>query len=97
MMSFRNDALSDIVELNGNYYYIDSCYTMDHGYETMIFPCDSNGEVTDWGELYAEWYDSRTEMANRHKAIVADLKGTFENATEENKSFLSRIVDALSD
>lgn len=94
-MSFRNDALTNIVELDGNYYYIDSCYTLDQGYETMIFPCDSNGNVTDWGELYAEWYNTRTEMESRHKEIVADLKGTFENATEENKSLLGRICDAL--
>lgn len=92
---FRNEALSNIVELEGNYYYIDSCYTFDHGYETMIFPCDSNGNVTDWGELYAEWYEDRAAMEARHKEIVADLKSTFENATEENKSFLSRLIDAL--
>lgn len=87
----------NIVEFNGDHYYISSCYTLDHGYETMIFPCDDNGNVTDWSELYAEWYDSETEMEKRHNEIVADLKGTFDNATEENKSTLSRLADMLNE
>lgn len=27
--------------------------TFDHGDETMIFPADSKGNVTDWTDLYA--------------------------------------------
>ena len=71
---FRNDALTDVVELDGKFYYIDSCYTLDHGYETMVFPCDSKGNVTDWGELYAEWYDDQPSMERRHSEIVQNLK-----------------------
>lgn len=29
--------LSNVVYRNGKYYYVSSCYTFDHGYETMIF------------------------------------------------------------
>lgn len=70
---FREDALSDIVKLNGNYYFIDSCYTMDHGYETMVFSCDSEGNVTDWSDLYAKRYATRAEMVLGHKKTIANL------------------------
>lgn len=69
----RETALSDVVKLNGNYYYVDSCYTLDHGYETMVFACDSNRNVTDWSDLYCEIYDNRDEMEIRHYEIIADL------------------------
>lgn len=41
-----NTALTNIVELNGSHYYVDSRYTFDAGYETMVFPCNENGNVT---------------------------------------------------
>ena len=69
----NNEKLSVVVELNGNYYYVDSCYTLDHGYETMVFACDANGNVTNWGDLYAEWYDNAAEMETGHNNIVANL------------------------
>lgn len=70
---FRKDALSNIVELNGNYYYVDSCHTLDHGYETMVFACDSEGNVTDWSDLYAERYTTRAEMKLGHVETIANL------------------------
>ena len=73
MFDFREGSLTNVVEYKGNYYYIDSCFTADHGYETMVFPCDEKGNVTDWGELYCEIYDTQTEMEVGHKAIVANL------------------------
>ena len=74
MTNFRKDALTDIVELDGKFYYIDSCYTLDHGYETMIFPCDSNGNVTSWNELYVEWYDDESSMITKHGELVNNLR-----------------------
>ena len=66
--------LSDVVQVNRNYYWVDSCLTMDHGYETMIFPCDRNGNVTDWIDLYCENYRAEEEMAIRHVAIVEKMR-----------------------
>ena len=69
----ESTKLSNVVEHKGNYYFVDSCYTLDHGYETMIFPCDENGNVTNWGELYCEIYDTQSKMEDTHNAIVADI------------------------
>lgn len=73
LISNRDTVLTDIVEVNGNYYYVDSRYTFDHGYETMVFPCDSNGKVTNWRDLYANWYDTNTEMEIGHAETIANL------------------------
>ena len=78
MTNFRLGALTDIVEFNGNHYYIDSVDTFDCGYETMIFPCDEKGKVTSWSELYCERYDNATEMEARHKEIVSNLGAVLE-------------------
>lgn len=69
----ESTKLSDVVEHKGNYYFVDSCYTLDHGYETMIFACDENGNVTDWGDLYCDIHLSERQMIDAHKAIVADI------------------------
>ena len=53
LISDRNGALTDIVEIKGKYYYVDSCFTFDNSYETMVFPCTPNGTVTNWMDLYA--------------------------------------------
>lgn len=71
--NFRENALTDIVELNGNYYYIDSVDVPFSGCETMVFHCNENGNVSDWSELYCERYTDAIEMETRHKEIVANL------------------------
>lgn len=65
-------ALTDIVISNGIYYLVDSRLTFDHGYETMAFFCDPEGNVTNWTDVYANWYSSLTEMQRFHKKIVAN-------------------------
>lgn len=40
----------------GQYVWVDTCFTMDHGWETMVFPCDEQGNVTDRGDLDMNCY-----------------------------------------
>ena len=37
-----------------NFFYADRSYVPFTGMETMIFPCDKEGEVTSWLELYCD-------------------------------------------
>ena len=64
---------SDIVERNGKYYWVDSCWTDDHRYETMVFPCKRNGKVTSYWDLYCETYSTASKMKLRHMQIVNDI------------------------
>ena len=67
-------SLHSIVKIEENHYCVDSCYTLDHGYETMVFSCDDKGNVTDWNDLYAKWYDTHAKMETGHREIVANLQ-----------------------
>lgn len=60
---------SDVVELNGKYYYCDTAYTFDRGYESMAFECDKNGEVLDWSEVAVNW-----DTAISHDEFVQNLE-----------------------
>ena len=73
-INFRAGALTDVVNHNGNYYYIDSVDVPYSGCETAIFHCDAKGKVTDWREVYMERHIDQTEMEERHKYIVHHLR-----------------------
>lgn len=66
-------AVTNIVNLNGNYFYVDSRYTFDAGFETMVFECDKNGNVINWMDLYVKHYKTQEEMNAHHKEIVENL------------------------
>lgn len=51
----------------GQYVWVDTCWTMDHGYETMVFPCDERGNVTDWGELDVSLYPNAENARAGHE------------------------------
>lgn len=76
-------GLCHIIESNGQMYYVDSCFTFDHGLETMVFPWDEeNEEVESWSEVYGEWHDSYDEMRKRHRFIIEN----FEEVSDEEES-----------
>lgn len=53
------------IEVGGNFYLVSRAFTFDRGDETMIFPGDESGEVTDWGEVYAGYsVDHATAIRN---------------------------------
>lgn len=62
---------SDVVKLlDGQYVWIDTCYTFDHGWETMVFECDENGDVVSWWDLDSDRYFSEAEAAVGHDRMV---------------------------
>lgn len=68
------NAFTDVVKLNDKYYVVDSVYTLDKGYETMIFDGDKNGEVTDWSGVYTEYHSNYEEMKSRHNYIIGNIQ-----------------------
>lgn len=66
----RRKHVRSLVQLSGEKYVaVDSCYTKDHGYETMVFAADSKGHILDWMDLDAETYATVDEMMIGHKAM----------------------------
>ena len=41
----KEREIAHIVKSDKRYYYIDSAFTKDMGYETMAFSCNKKGEV----------------------------------------------------
>ena len=68
---------------DGNYYYVDSGWTQDMGYETMAFSCYETGRVKSWQDLAADWYETREEMEEAHSKFIETLEERMENYTHE--------------
>lgn len=71
------DALAvftEIVYTDNKYYYVDSRFTLDNGFETMVFICNEFGQVLSWKDLYAEWYTDVNEMYIGHLRVVNDIE-----------------------
>lgn len=70
--------LANIVQTSdGMFYYVDSCYTMDAGYETMAFVCDDREhdfEVLSWTDRCCRRYPSVEDMIAGHKEICENLE-----------------------
>lgn len=72
----NRQGLTSIVKLNSNgkYYYIDSAWTFDHGYELMVFSYDmQTKEVVSWHDLYSETFDNVDDMLARHRELNETL------------------------
>lgn len=50
-----------VFQKDDNFFYADLSFTIDHGYECMIFPCDKNGKVKSWQEVFVKLYDGVSE------------------------------------
>lgn len=45
-----------------------------HGWETMVFPCDAEGNVTDWCEAFGTQWKDETEARLGHDKTVATFQ-----------------------
>lgn len=60
--------LSTIVRTKGGQYvWVDTCFTLDHEFETMVFPCDERGNVTDWRDLDMHLYPNAESAKMGHE------------------------------
>ena len=65
--------LSHIVECNGKKYFVDSNFTLDYGYETMVFDVLENEKIC-WSGIYTERYSSYEKMEKQHYIICNNLE-----------------------
>lgn len=75
IMNTDRTKLRDTVKMpSGEYVCIDSCYTLDHGYETMAFAADENGNISDYMDIYADRYNSVEEMKEGHERVCENFR-----------------------
>lgn len=71
----RMKQLTEVIKRGDKHYYVSTNDTFDHGFETMIFAFDLySGKVTDWGELYAERYDTELAAAVGHTRAINNFQ-----------------------
>lgn len=56
------------------YVWIDTCFTLDHGWETMVFASDKNGKVLDWMALDCDIYATESQASEGHDEMVEKWK-----------------------
>lgn len=67
--------LTDTIKTkNGRFVVVDTCYTLDHGLETMVFTSDEQGNVTSWTDLDAETYSTPEEAEEGHRQMIEKWK-----------------------
>lgn len=77
----KGRTLASLVKHNRAVYYVDSAYTFDKGYETMIFKTNGNPKITimgelkgvDWSGIYTEHYQDEESMRIKHKYIIENI------------------------
>lgn len=58
-------------------------------YETMIFPCDPDGGITNYGEIYCDRYTEAHDALDGHQRAV--------NSFVLSDDMLRRVSDSLGD
>lgn len=53
------------------HYVVDTCRTLDHGNESMVFACDEDGVIIDWLDLDCDCFIPDEAMKDRHEAMVS--------------------------
>lgn len=49
---------------------VSSVYTLDCGFETMVFPADEEGKILEFNDYECVHYSTYEEMCKGHKKIV---------------------------
>ena len=69
----RNERIKrDVIEVEGSYYVVDTHHLSQGKFETIIFPCDKDGEITNYDEVAVETYDTEKDALDNHERILKD-------------------------
>mgnify|MGYP001617061459 CR=1 FL=1 len=63
----RSGAKQVLVKRGKKYFVVSSVYALFSGFETLVFPADAKGNITDWGDVAGGSGCSR-------KHAIAELK-----------------------
>ncbi len=61
----RTIYLENVVEYNGEHYYISSLFA-DEGFQTLVFHYDTTNGIDNWNPLYIHMYRTSEEMERGH-------------------------------
>ena len=66
---------STVVELEGRHYWVSTLRAPSSNdyFDTLVFPCDDKGQVTDYAYVYEERYSTLEEAKAGHERVVREL------------------------
>lgn len=56
------------------YVLVDTCYTLDRGWKTMVFASDKNGNVSNWSDLDCDVYATNFQASDGHDEMIERWK-----------------------
>ena len=75
IVKVRDRFCANIVRCGNVYYYVDTAYTFDAVWETMVFLYDEKEKaVADWTDRYVERYSTEKNALKRHDEICNNLE-----------------------
>lgn len=63
-----------VIERDGAFYLVSTVDVPLSGWETLVFPCTRDGEVTSWGEVVGRRYADETAAIGGHAAMLLDFQ-----------------------
>lgn len=73
-MSLKMKKSTTVKTRTMGYVWIDTCFTLDHGWETMVFASDRSGNVLDWMDLDCDIYATELQASEGHDEMVEKWK-----------------------
>ena len=66
-----------IIQIQDLYFLVDKAETPDAGWETMVFSCDRDGNISDWLDLWVDrtgksLYQCMNEFA--HEYVIQEIE-----------------------
>ena len=72
MLRNPNIVKQAVIEREGKHYLVSTVLPpagLGNSYETMVFNCNLNGQVTDWTEILVKYYSNHIDAINGHNEI----------------------------
>lgn len=68
--------MRDIVKMKktNRYVAVDTQYTLDCGWETMVFDCEENGNILYWEDLDVDRYPDEETAIKGHQEMIQKWK-----------------------
>lgn len=71
-----NERLTTVIERGGKFFLVSTVYAnvFPVGWETLVFPCEPDGRVTDWVDVAAKRHANAEQAKAGHAKMVASFE-----------------------
>jgi hypothetical protein len=66
--------MKTVIKIGSDHYLVSTVEVYAIGWETMVFRCDPEGEVTNWRELYGVRYRNEFDATAGHSRVCSQFE-----------------------